>query len=76
MTPKDATHHELGPNGYAYYRADTTPHKKWTGLGWAELGRYADVTTWAVPLHQEAKIKPSSAANTFCVHSRKEWKYD
>lgn len=76
MIPKNATHHELGPNGYAYYRADTTPHKKWTGLGWAELGRYADVTTWTVPLQQEAKIKPSNAAHTFCVHSKREWKYD
>lgn len=76
MQPIDATHHELGANGYAYYRADTTPHKKWTGLGWSELGRYADVTTWTVPLHQEAKIKPMSKANAFCIHSKREYKYD
>lgn len=76
MQPIDATHHELGPNGYAYYRADTAPHKKWTGLGWAELGRYADVTTWTTPIDQEVKIKPGSAANAFCIHSKMEYKYD
>lgn len=56
----EATHHELGPDGYAYYRADTTPHQKWGGLGWCDLGQYADVTTWATPIDQEPVVKSKS----------------
>ena len=74
MIPVNATHHELGPNGYAYYDASSKPHKKWTGLGWYELGQYADCTTWAVPIDEEAKVKPSNAAHTYRTYcSNREW---